>query len=61
MVDQRSNDNFVPDEELIKEALKLLPPRVDPNLISVELKLDQRVGEALNEDYSCPICFLVVW
>ena len=55
------NYSFSPDETLISSALSLLPQRVNLNSISVELRLDQRVGEPLNGDYSCTICTLVVW
>ncbi len=52
---------FVPDEEFIENAISKLPPLPDLNLFEVYLKLDQRVGEQVIEDFQCSICLHVVW
>ena len=51
MVEPIANNIFALDEEFIEQAISKLPPLPDLNLFEVDLKIDQRVGEPVLEDF----------
>ncbi len=61
MVEQRNINNFITDESFVEQSIKRLPATLDIDSFIVELTTNQRIGEAVLDDYICSICTNIVW
>ncbi len=61
MVEPRNSYNFIVNETFVEQKISKLPPAADLNTFAINLKPDQRVGEEVPDDYSCPLCYSVAW
>ncbi len=58
MVEPGHRYNFVIDEKFVEQAILKLPPATE---IVVDIRNEQRVGDAFENDYICLVCTNVVW
>jgi hypothetical protein len=58
MVEPGYRYSFVIDETFVAQAILNLPSAAN---IVVDIRNDQRVGDAFEIDYICPVCTNVVW